>query len=313
VLRHWIKYGLSGLLCWCFAASLAQAATVTLVLSEASAGYVDVANAIAADLERTGHPAGDIARLTVAEWLVVDPSRPAGKVLVALGSEALKQVLINGDPRVPVVAALVPVVSFDRLVKDSAKRQHRWISAVYLDQPLGRRLDLLRLALPDAKRVGVLWGPDSVSMQNSMAQASQTRSLLVQSSEVASPGSLFSGLSTVLEGADVLFAVADPQVYSSATIANILRATYRAGIPMVAFSPAYVRAGALMAIYATPSQIGVQAAGLTRLALQGGSAPPSQYPVEFEISVNAHVARSLGLQLDAKTLTEKLHATVRRP
>ena len=76
---------------------------------------------------------------------------------------------------------------------------------------------------------------------------------------------------------------------------------------MVAFSPAYVRAGALLALYVTPAQIGQQAGELARGVLRG-KALPSQaiYAQNFSISVNSHVARSLGLDLDADRLSAEL-------
>ncbi|MDF3823286.1 hypothetical protein P3G55_25605, partial [Leptospira sp. 96542] len=90
-----------------------------------------------------------------------------------------------------------------------------------------------------------------------------------------------------------------------------LLASFRATVPMQAFSPAYVRAGALLALYATPQQIGAQVALLARDALveQNGRVRgfgPPQHTQWFEVSVNAHVARSLGLQLDADDLADRL-------
>ena len=290
----------------------AYGASVALVLSERSAGYLDIAKAIAADLERTGLASGEIVQLTAAELPAPEAAAPQVKVFVTVGSDALRRVLAL-ESRTPVVAALLPKSGFERLVREHSRRPAGSVTAVYLDQAFTRRVELLRLVMPDAKRVGVLWGPDSIGSQTGLAQALQARGVTMESSLVADSGALFSGLKTVLEEADVLLAVADPMVYNSSTIANILLTTYRAGIPMLAFSPAYVKAGALLAIYATPQQMGVQAAGMARQILQGGALPAPQYPLEFEISVNEHVARSLGLKIDAKTLTDRLLATARRP
>lgn len=298
----------------CALASLGEvrASTVAIVLTERSAGYLDVAKVITAELEREGLVNSDVTLYTPSEWMNAEASGGNQKMLVTLGADAFRQVL-GHEPRAPVVAALLPRIGFERIVRESGRRLPANLTAVFLDQPFGRRVDLVRLILPDAKRVGVLWGPESVVSQSSLTQSVQSRGLGIESSVVASPAGLFAGLKSVLDESDVLLAVPDPQVYSSTTIANILLATYRARIPVVAFSPAYVKAGALVAIYATPVQIGQQAAGLVRLGLQGAALPPPQYPNEFEISVNAHVARSLGLNLDARTLTEKLLSAAKRP
>lgn len=307
LVRRWLiaLYLWAGVLC-------VQASTVVIVSTERSASYLDAAKTIGSELERSGLNSTDLSFFTVSEWSVNDSSTGNQKVIITLGTEAFRQVL-SFEPRATVVAALLPRIGYDRIVRENNRRLPPSLSAVFLDQPFGRRLDLVRLILPDVKKVGVLWGPESLVSQGSLAQSAANRSVGIESSVVANASGLFVGLKAVLDESDVLLAVADPQVYSGATIANILLATYRARIPVVAFSPAYVKAGAMVAIYATPAQIGQQAAALVRLALQGGTLPPPQYPNDFEISVNDHVAKSLGLNLDARALSEKLSSGSKRP
>ena len=118
---------------------------------------------------------------------------------------------------------------------------------------------------------------------------------------------VFPDLQQVLNDSDVLLALADPLVFNSDSIQNILLTTFRAQVPVVAFSPAYVRAGALLALYATPAQVGRQAAALVQDVLRGQSLP--EQPLEsndFEVSVNEHVARALNLSLDGKALRLEL-------
>lgn len=294
-----------------FSGTAVCASTVIIVATERSAGYLDVAKYITNELARSG-ATSEPTLFSADEWTQTEAALANQKVIVTLGADALAQVL-RLEPRAPVVAALLPRIGYERIVRESGRRSTANLSAVFLDQPFARRIELVQLILPDAKRIGVLWGPESVASQSRLTQSAASRGLSIKSGMVANPAGIFSGLKAVLDESDVLLAVADPQVYSSATIANILLATYRARIPLIAFSPAYVKAGALIAIYATPSQIGLQAAGLVRMALQGNVLPPPQYPNEFEISVNEHVARSLGLSLDSRVLTEKLMGGAKRP
>ncbi len=296
------------LLCW----GPARASTLALVYSERSAGYLDVAKVVIFELEKSGLPAQEVSQFTGGEWVAAQTSSAASKLIVTLGADAFRQVLAL-EPKTPVLAALLPRGSYARILRESGRKSSTGTTVLYLDQPFNRRLDLLRLVLPDAKRIGVLWGPESQALQSNLTQATMGRNLSIESSQVSNPAGLFSGLKTVLDGADDLLAVADPQVFSSATIANILMATYRAGIPMIAFSPAYVKAGAMVAIYASPVQIGVQTASMARQFLQTNALPVPQNPADFEIAVNDHVARSLGLNLDARSLTEKLQNLARRP
>nr|WP_315496211.1 ABC transporter substrate binding protein [uncultured Rhodoferax sp.] len=294
-------------------AGLALAAEVLVLSSERSPSYTDASQAAVSELVRLGVRRTDIALLYVPELTPGELGATQGaKVWITLGSDALARALAR-EGRPPVVSALIPRLGFERLLRESPGKTAAPVVAVYLDQPFGRQLDLMHHALPDVKRVGVLWGQESLLQQANLQAAAQARGVELVAGVVPTSTSLFTGLKTVLDGADVLLAVADPQVYNGATISNILLATYRARVPMVAFSPAYVKAGAMLAVYSTPRQIGVQAGALARTVLQGGAVPASQYPLEFSVAVNEHVARSLGMVLDEATLNERMHRMERRP
>ncbi|WP_294768660.1 ABC transporter substrate binding protein [uncultured Rhodoferax sp.] len=284
-----------------------------LVLSsDRSDSYADASQAVVTELVRQGVRRGDIAQLAVPDMGGGDLAAIQGaKVWVTLGSDALVRAL-QREGRPPVISALIPRQGFERLMRSNPPKAAP-VAAVYLDQPFVRQLELVHQALPDVKRIGVLWGQESLPQQASLQAAAQARGMEVVSSPVVGPSSLFSGLKTVLDDAGVLLAVADPQVYNGGTISNILLATYRVRVPVMAFSPAYVKAGALLAVYSTPRQIGTQAGALARTLLQGGAPPVSQYPQDFEVAVNEHVARSLGLTLDEAALSDRMHRLEKRP
>ncbi|APW42398.1 hypothetical protein RS694_07485 [Rhodoferax saidenbachensis] len=298
--------------CLWIGAGRAYAVTVLVVAGEHSAASIEVTEAMFGVLERTGMAKAELAQISVDEVAGIDlvgPSAP--KILVTLGTNALQKVLAR-ESRLPVLAALIPRGSFERVVRDSGKRSSVTLAALYLDQPWDRQLDMVRLALPDAHRVGILFGAESVIRKPALASALQERGLEMVSS-VAPDGSSFPPLGVVLESADVLLAVPDTQVFNSSSISNLLLSTYRAHIPMVAFSPAYVKAGALLSLHSTPSQIGVQSAGIARSLLAGAVVAPAQYPLEFTVTVNEQVARSLGLQINAAALSERLRRMERKP
>jgi ABC-type uncharacterized transport system substrate-binding protein len=163
------------------------------------------------------------------------------------------------------------------------------------------------LALPKARHIGVLWGPDSQLQASALKAQLQAKGLDLIEASIDRNELFFQGLRRVLEDADVLLALPDPLVYNSHSIQNILLTSFRAKVPMVAFSPAYVRAGALLALYVTPTQVGLQTATIARGVLQGKALPATPlYSQDFSVSVNEHVARSLGLSLDSDSLRDQL-------
>lgn len=287
----------------CLLAPLALAdVRLVIVSSDSTAAYMEAAQALIDELVRAGVSPYDIRRMSVPEWAARPAQTVSPRVYVAFGSQATAA-LAASKVSAPVLATLIPRSSFERVLRNSARKASAEFTAIYLDQPLQRQLATIRLALPQTKRVGVLWGPDSWPDAPALRSLAAASGLVL--SEAGREGSfnVFPDLQQVLNGSDVLLALADPLVFNSNSIQNILLTTFRAQVPVVAFSPAYVRAGALLALHATPEQVGRQAATLVQAALRGHPLPGQ--PVEsndFEISVNEHVARALNLSFDAKAL-----------
>lgn len=277
---------------------------IVIVSSERSVAYVEAADAVVSELERGGLSRYDMLQVTASEFAALGPMTP--KLFVALGTEAAS-VLAKSEWRAPVLCTLLPRISFERVLLASGRKPSPQFSALYLDLPLGRQLDLIRLALPAARRLGVLWGPESQAQAPGLRALAQARGLDLVEATIGRNEVIFPSLKGVLDKADVLMAVADPHLYNSGSIQNILLASFRARIPMVAFSPAYVRAGALLALHVTPVQMGQQAAEIALGVLQGRALSPTPlYPQDASVAVNEHVARSLGLTLDAEILRDQL-------
>ena len=292
------------LLGWLLSATMSVAASVLVVSSERSAAYEEAAEALMAELERGGVGRTEVEFVTTSEWS--QGNDRSSKLIVTLGYEAA-QALVTSDVRIPVLSALLPRSSFERVLRASGRKVSSQLSAIYLDQPLNRQVALIRLALPSVRRIGVLWGTESLIHAPSLRLLAPSSGFQFVEANVIASEPLFPGLKRVLDDSEVLLALADPTVYNSNTIQNVLLASFRARVPVLAFSPAYVRAGALLALYVTPTQVGQQVASVVRGVLQGKALPSSPaYAQNFSVAVNGHVARSLGLALDADGLASQL-------
>jgi ABC-type uncharacterized transport system substrate-binding protein len=305
-LRLWLLTCLTG------TATSALAHLVSVVSSDKSAAFQEVSDSLVQELLRNGVARQDIQLLSSAEFL--DPANRAqdSRLIVSLGTDAFRQVMAQ-NPKVAVLAALIPRISFERVLADANRKSPANVAALYLDQPFSRQLDLLRLALPQLRRIGVLWGPESITQQALLHTALQGRALDLSEGLYSEGQSLIGPLRAALADADVLIAVADGNVYNPSSVSNILLTSYRAKTPVLAFSPAYVKAGALLSVHTTAAQAGLKTAAMVSHYLQSNSLPSSQYPSDFSIDVNTYVARSLGLSLDADALSERLHKLEKRP
>ncbi len=277
---------------------------VWVALSDAGGPHAEAAEALRAEVE---HVVPGRIDWRVAHWSQFDSAKPEPQWVVAVGTAAQRgmQDLFARDPTAPpLLAILVPRLAFERIA-DPARLRAGSVSAVFLDQSPARHLELIRLALPDVRSVGILVGGESKSHIPALEKAARERGLQLVTSTVA-PGGLYSALQSLLPDVEVLLALPDPVVFSGQTAANILTAAYRRQVPLAGFSPAYVKAGALLALYSTPTQVGTRGGELLRQAMAGKPLPPPQSPREFVVVVNQNVARSLGLALDESRLGEQL-------
>lgn len=309
---RWCRSSLVFIALWLTGATWTWAQSVGILSSERGVSYAAVSDAIQADLQRTASAYAVVAAYaTDGDAMEVLLSR-SPKVIITLGAAALRTLLAS-DTRLPIVAALIPRATFDRVMREPGRKSAGPVHGIFLDQPFGRQLDLIHMLQPDVRRLGVLWGPDSVGQRHLLQAALAARGWSESAGMVSANITLGEATKHALEGADALLAVADPVVFNSTTVSNVLMASYRAKLGVFAFSPAYVKAGALAALYCTPAQIGAQAADTARVLVRGGSVVPLQYPVDYSVSVNEHVARSLGVSIDETTLLERLKRMERKP
>lgn len=287
-------------------------AVVAVMHSERGSGYSAVSDAVQSELQRSA-TVGEVIVGYAKEGADVERVfKKSPKAVLSLGAVALRTLLAT-DTRVPIVAALIPRATFEKLLREPGRKSTGAVYGIFLDQPFGRQLDLMHLVQPEVRRVGVLWGPESVQQRHFLQAALAARGWSESAGVVGSNVTLGEATQRALDDADALLAVADPAVYNSTTVSNVLMASYRAKLGVFAFSPAYVKAGAVAALYSTPAQIGAQAAETVRVLVRGGSVAPMQYPTDFSVIVNEHVARSLGVSIDEATLLERLKRMERKP
>ena len=280
----------------------AAAARVAVVLSDDTTPYQEVYQVIRAYLDDTPH---EVTRL-YAGSLSVAPLNEA-RLVVAVGVRAA-DTLAALETRPPVLAVLVPRAWY---LKTGGGRLgaggRRVASAIYLDQPFERQARLIRLALPDVQRVGVLLGADQDGLAGELGEILLTQNLGLLHQTLTADERLIGPLEQVLSRADVLLAIPDPLVFNRNTAQSLFLTSYRYRVPVLGYSRSLTRAGALLSLHSSPAQIGRQTAEWIASALRGPEVrlPPPAHPAYASVSVNDQVARSLGLSLPPEDELEK--------
>ena len=289
-------------------ASAATPDVVVVMPDERSVPLQEALQALEAELVSGGRSRTDLAVISVKDLPTLAKAPP--KLLISLGSSAA-QAVAESSAKVPILFALLPQQTFENIRAQGKALPP--VSALYLNQSAKRQLALLRLALPHSQRIALLLGSASQPTEQRWRNAAQENGFQLAVAHVEQEETLRASLQNVLAGADVLLAVADPQVFNANTIQNILLTSFRARVPLLAFSPAYVKAGALLAVYSTPTQIGIQTAAIARDFLRRQILPPPQHTADFTVSVNLPVANALGLNLDENALKLRLRQLEKTP
>ncbi len=198
----------------------------------------------------------------------------------------------------PVLHTVLPRNTFKHLGYD---RRNRKVTAIYIDQPLNRKLSLIKESMPGRERVGVLIGKSNQVQVEELKRLGARFGLTIQLGVVDDEKKIGVTLRKLLKKSDVLLALPDPTVFNQRTVKNILLSSYHNRVPVVGFSAAYVKAGAIAAVYSSPEEIGKHIGEQVGSLLfrHNGTLPPPSYPKYFSVSTNKSVADSLQILMPA--------------
>lgn len=222
-------------------------------------------------------------------------------LLVTVGTEATLFAAESGAD-MPVLSVLIPRVSFDAIYTKyiaSKNGQDVPFSSIFIDQPFERRFALARLLLPEASTIAVLLGPDTDGYIKSLRAAAQKSGFRLNIKVIENEAQLVPALESILKSSQLFMAILDPLVFNRANAQTALLTSYRYRVPIFGISPAYINAGALVAVYSTPEQIGKQLAGQIIESAKNPSSRKSvfRYPDAYSIKTNKRVAESLGINM----------------
>ena len=229
----------------------------------------------------------------------------SGELVIALGVKAL-EVASKLKRSVPVIGVFTPLPVFNHLLETSHRDLGNF-SAIVLDQPYARQLKLIKTVMPEAKKIGVLLGPLSLKYADVLKEEADEENLVLDLEFIGQESDLIAQLNKTLESSDVLLAIPDALIYNRETAQPLLLTSYRHQKPIFGYSAAYVRAGAIAAVFSTTKQLAKQVAEITTKDQTVAVLPPPQVPKYFSVVVNYQVARSLGISVaDEESILKRI-------
>ena len=268
---------------------------IELVLSEDKSYYQKAALHIES-IVREAHSSTQFALTTAKQ-----PNWPqaASNLVVAVGSKACEQALQQA-PKQPVFCTFLPSSTYRSLVEKTPRPATApATSGLFFDQPMSRYFALMKVIMPEAKSLGTAVGPQSSQLLPEIQQLAQQYRFQLHQAELNDSKSHLKSLSPVVSASDLFLVNPDKAELNKSVAKTLLHLSIRQRIPVIAYSSSYVNAGALVAIYSTPENIGRDAGELISqwLAQPDKPLPKPHYPSQFTIKSNPNVARSLGIKL----------------
>jgi hypothetical protein len=279
----------------------AWSAEILLTAAEDSAGVQAFAQALARQRPE------DLVTFTPLKEIPAPSQLPASTRLVLLDLPSLDWRL--KDPQGP--STLVLRISRLQARQRLGTSHPAKISLLWSDPPLERQLNLIANILPQARRIGVLYGIDSEFLLRELAQYAEPMGLeivpqLWDNINDSRP------LQNLFKNSDVLLGLDDPQLYNPKTVKNLLLSSYAQQLPLVGPNAGFVKAGSLASTYSDQTDwLDV----LDRLLDHPpANWPRSLYPEHFKVVGNPQVARSLGIeQVDEAAVAARLAEGEKRP
>lgn len=233
------------------------------------------------------------------------------QLLIAIGSKTTKR-LLDANLSAPILSVLMPrhlTKSFQTHYAD----KKNWSSLV-IDQPIERQFHLITAIMGQHKKAGVLLGPYTSDMDKILNDAARKTKHRIETEHIKDPALISASIKSLNTVVDVLLTLPDPVIYNKSTIRGILLSSYRKKLPIIGFSKAYVKAGAIAAVYSEPEQISQQLADISDQFLMKGSFQKSiYYPVDFSIALNKKLAKSLGINMKTEAVIIKRIKKAERP
>jgi putative tryptophan/tyrosine transport system substrate-binding protein len=164
----------------------------------------------------------------------------------------------------------------------------------------GKRLELLREAVPKVQRLGLtgnIGDPAAVLEMERVRTAARTLGLDVIGFEIRRPKDISPAFDAFKRGADAVYIALDPLIGVNRTQINILAAA--AGLPTISNTRVFVEAGGLMSYGPNFLDLYRRAADLIDKILRGTKPAdiPVEQPTKFDLVINLTTAKALGLEV----------------
>jgi len=210
------------------------------------------------------------------------------KVVIAVGSLAISTIKAN-----PIDAPVVFCLAFNET--EALQIPRSW--GVTMNLAAREAYQRISQVLPK-RTIGIPYNPDRTgSLVNAFVEYFKNTPIRLVPFIVRSPEELGPGLKKVRSEIDALWVLPDPSFVDDLTIKYLLLFGFHERLPLLGYSEALSKSGAVLSISANYEEMGRQAAEIATHVIEGESPPRIQHPKMVSTYINVRVARILNLKV----------------
>ncbi|MBI3595991.1 MAG: ABC transporter substrate-binding protein [Nitrospirae bacterium] len=179
------------------------------------------------------------------------------------------------------------------------------VTGIDLEIPIQSQFKAFKSVVPALKRIGVLYDPTKTSgLIRSAREEARHLNLELVEAEVRTAQEIPGAIRSLLPQIQGLWMVPDSTVITNDSFQFILLTTLEKGIPFMAFSDSFVKAGALLALSPDYVSIGKQSSVLVDQVIRSGIPDQGKviYPETARLTINLKTAKILGLDIPEEVL-----------
>ena len=228
-------------------------------------------------------------------WNSIRNRRP--NLIITVGTLATKSASRN-IMDIPIIFTMV----LDHFESNISSNVNRDISGVTLEVPVETQLNMMREAMPYARRIGFLYSDKSEEMYEIAQNTTKKLGLQLIASRITSERDAPTRLREILTEIDVLWMPPDAIMYEQSILRFTLLTCIQNSVPVMAVSKRIALAGAPLALGFDYKDIGKQTADLVINKLQNPYTRRNslESPRKIIIYINNNVVSRLNLEIPRK-------------
>ena len=177
---------------------------------------------------------------------------------------------------------------------------------VYINQPISRYIQLFKILFPEKNQLAYATTQTDAKRSKKLKIASEKYNLTYKEIYINQDSNIARTLINNLDNNDALLALPNPLIYNANSAKSIILSAYHKSIPIIAYSKAFTKAGALASLYSSIDNIAEKTAIVAKKIINyGHRAQKEYYPDDFVIETNSAVARSLNINIRSKHLIKR--------